>query len=216
MARSAILFLVDDGANPVAREVRLEIIPHRRNGVRLFGLVIGEELGEFLLQQVSLRLELGDKIEDFLQNLAQGEAAVRVDGPSQLVEVVIILGLLEHLAVHVVEHALPFAIGDGGGDGRVFPYGLAEPLEELAVDLHPPGADGLLFDRGEDVLAQVFITVPPNRPVITAITFAAPSALRQLQHFVVVELGLEVFTVGEEIEELERRFLRLLGIGKIS
>ncbi len=88
-------------------------------GFGLFGLEVGDELGELLLQQLVLGLEARDQAEDLLQDLAQGEAAVHGGGFAQFVEGVVLLGLVEDLAVHVVDDAVPLPGLDSAGDGLV-------------------------------------------------------------------------------------------------
>ncbi len=81
--------------------------------VGLVGLVVGDELGELLLQQLVLGLEARDEAEDLFQDLAQRQAAVHGGGFAQLVEGVVLLGLVEDLAVHVVDDAVPLPGLDG-------------------------------------------------------------------------------------------------------
>ena len=148
---------LDDVAHLVAGDVGLEVGLDGRDGLGLFGLGIGDELGELLFQQFVLGLEARDEAEDLLQDLAQGQAAVHGGGFAQLVEGVVLLGFVEDLAVHVVDDAVPLPCLDGGGDGLVLAHGVLEFLEEHAVDLHPLVADGLFLDRGEDVRAEVLV-----------------------------------------------------------
>ena len=77
------------------------------------GLVVGDELGELLFQQFVLGLEARDEAEDLFQDFAQGQAAVHGGGFAQLVEGVVLLGLVEDLAVHVVDDAVPLSGLDG-------------------------------------------------------------------------------------------------------
>ena len=132
--------------------------------VGLVGLVVGDELGELLFQQLVLGLEARDQAEDLLQDLAQGQAAVHGGGFAQLVEGVVLLGLVEDLAVHVVDDAVPLPGLDGRGDGVVLAHGVLELLEEHAVDLHALVADGLFLDRGEDVGAEVLVGAADRPP----------------------------------------------------
>ncbi len=125
--------------------------------VGLFGLVVGDELGELLFQQFVLGLEARDEAEDLLQDLAQRQAAVHGGGLAQLVEGVVLLGLVEDFAVDVVDDAVPLPGLDGCGDGLVLAHGVLELLEEHAVDLHALVADRLFLDRGEDVGAEVLV-----------------------------------------------------------
>jgi hypothetical protein len=83
---------------------------------------------------------------------------------------------------------------------------------EHAVDLHALQADGFLLDGGEDVFAQVFVGAAPapGRPPPPPVLRLAFAGLGQLEDLVVVEVLLEVFAVGEEVEELEGGLLRLL------
>ncbi len=96
----------------------------------------------------------------------------------------------------------------GGDDVGVLAHGVFEAREEHAVDLHAVVADGLFLDAGQDVGAQVLVVaVVSHRTVIAAVVGALHSGARQLQHFVVIELGLEVFAVGKKVEQLEGGFL---------
>ena len=131
----------------------------------LFGLVVGDELGEFLFQQFVLGLEARDEAEDLLQDLAQGQAAVHGGGFAQLVEGVVLLGLVEDLAVHVVDDPVPLAGFDSVGPMNSFSRTtFLEFLEEHAVDLHPLGADWLFLDRREDVRAEMLVGCHPQPP----------------------------------------------------
>ena len=101
------LRFVDDVADLVAGDVGLEVGLDRRDGLGFFGLVVGDELGELLLQQLILGFEARDEAEDLFQNLAQRQAAIHGGGFAQLVESVVLVGLVEDLAVHVVDDAVP-------------------------------------------------------------------------------------------------------------
>ena len=90
--------------------------------VGLFGLVVGDELGELLFQQFVLGLEARDEAEDLLQDLAQGQPAVDGGGFAELVEGVVLLGLVEDLAVHVVDDAVPLPGLDGCRDDLVLAH----------------------------------------------------------------------------------------------
>ena len=64
---------------------------------------------------------------------------------------------------------------------------------------------------GEDVGAEVLVgAADDHRAGAAAVLAALALGPGELQHFVVVELLLEVFAVGEEVEELEGGLLRLL------
>jgi len=95
------------------RDVSLEVGLDGRDGGSFFGLVVGDELGELLFQQLILGLEARDEAEDLLQDLTQRQAAVHGSSFAQLVEGVVLLGLVEDLAVHVVDHAVPLSGLDG-------------------------------------------------------------------------------------------------------
>src|SRR6266851_1672175 len=79
------------------------------DGGGLFRLVVGDELGELLFQQLILGLEARDEAEDLLEDLAQRQAAIRSGGFAQLVEGVVFLGLVEDLTVYVIDHAVPLS-----------------------------------------------------------------------------------------------------------
>ena len=113
VARSVKCSALDDVAHLVAGDVGLEVGLDGRDGLGLFGLGVGDELGELLFQQFVLGLEARDEAEDLLQDLAQGQAAVHGGGFAQLVEGVVLLGLVEDLAVHVVDDAIPLPGLDG-------------------------------------------------------------------------------------------------------
>src|ERR1035437_1823523 len=53
----------DDVADPAAGDVGLEVGLDGRDGGRLFGLAVGDELGELLFQQLVLGLEARDEAE---------------------------------------------------------------------------------------------------------------------------------------------------------
>jgi hypothetical protein len=63
--------------------------------LKLVGLAVGDELGELFFQQFVLGLEARDQAEDLFQDLAQGQAAVHGGGAAQLVEGVVLVGLVE-------------------------------------------------------------------------------------------------------------------------
>src|SRR5712691_898452 len=204
------LTALDEMAYLVAGDVGLEEGLDGRDGLGLLGLGIGDELGELLFQQFVLRLEARDQAEDLFEDFAQGQAAVHGGGFAQLVEGVILLGFVEDLAVHVVDDAIPLPGLDGCGDGLVLAHGVLEFLEEHAVDLHALVADGLFPDRGNDILAQVLVGAADHyRSCAAAVIAALALGPRELQHLVVVELLLEVFAIGEEVEQLEGGLLRL-------
>src|SRR5437016_2395599 len=92
------LAALDDMAYLVAGDVGLEEGLDGRDGLGLFGLGIGDELGELLFQQFVLRLEARDQAEDLFEDFAQGQAAVHGGGFTQLVEGVVLLGFIEDLA----------------------------------------------------------------------------------------------------------------------
>src|ERR1017187_9250195 len=100
---------VDDVADAVAGDVGLEVGLDGGDGLGLFGLAVGDELGELLFEQLVLGLEAGNEAEDFFEDLAQGEAAVDGGSFAELVEGVVLLGFVEDLAVHVVDDAIPLA-----------------------------------------------------------------------------------------------------------
>ena len=137
---------LDDVAHLVAGEVSLEVGLDSGDGLGLFRFDIGDELGKFLFQQFVLGLKARDEAEDLLKNLAQRQAPIHGGGFAQLVEGVVLLGLVEDLAVDVVDHAIPLAGLDRFRDGLVLAHGILEFLEEHAVDFHPFVADGLLLD----------------------------------------------------------------------
>ena len=113
VARSVYCAALDDVAHEVAGHVGLEERLDGGDRLGLLGHVLGDELGELLLQQLVLALEVGDEAEDLLQDLAQGDATVDAGGLAQLLQRVVLLGLVEDLAVHVVDDAVPLAGLDG-------------------------------------------------------------------------------------------------------
>ena len=96
-----VLAALDDVTHAVAGHVGLEEGLDGGDRLRLLGHVLGDELGELLFQQLVLALEGGNQAEDLLQDLAQGDATVDGGGPAQLLQRVVLLGLVEDLAVHV-------------------------------------------------------------------------------------------------------------------
>ena len=89
----------------------------------------------------------------FSKDFAQGQAAVHGGGFAQLVEIVVLLGLVEDLAIHVVDDAIPLPGLDGFRDGLVLAHGVFKFLEEHPVDLHALEADGLLLDQWQGMSA---------------------------------------------------------------
>ena len=94
----------------------------RGDGLGFLGLVVGDELGELLFQQLVLGLEARDEAEDLLEDFAERQAAIHGGGLAELVEGVVLLGLVEDLAVHVVDDAVPLPGLDAGGDGVVLAH----------------------------------------------------------------------------------------------
>ena len=176
------------------------------------GLVVGDELGELLFQQFILGLEARDEAEDLFQDLTQRQTAIHGGGFAQLVEGVVLLGLVENLAIDIVDDAIPLPGLDGFSDGFVLAHGVLKFLEEHAVDLHALEANGLLLDRGRGCPRRDARRCRRRLPDLVAVRLLGPLPLRrgELQHFIVVELLLEIFAVGKEIEELEGGLLRLL------
>jgi hypothetical protein len=151
------LAMVDDVAHAAAGDVGLEVVLDRRDGRWRLGHAVGDELGELLFEQFVLGLEARDEAEDLFQNLAQGEAAVHGGGLAQLVEGVVLLGLVEDLAVDVVDHAVPLAGLDGGGDEVGFSRTVSSKLRRTCGRSSCPRADGLLLDVARDVGAEVLV-----------------------------------------------------------
>ncbi len=202
--------MINDVAHAPAGDVGLEVVLDRRDGRRRLGHVVSNELGELLFQQLVLALEARDEAEDLLQDLAQGDAPVHGGGFAQLVEVVVLLGLVEDLAVDVVDDPVPLAGLNRSDDDRVFAHGLLKALKEHPVYFHTFVADGLFLHRGENVGAEVLVgALVHDRPGAAAFVARLARWARELQHLVVVELGLEVLAVGEEVEELEGGLVRL-------
>ena len=78
------------------------------------GFMVGHELGELVLEQLVPGLELGDEVEDLLQDLAQGQATVHVHRScAAFRQRVVLLGLVENLAVYVVDGPVPLSGLDG-------------------------------------------------------------------------------------------------------
>ena len=202
--------VLDDVANLITGRICFEKGLDGRDGLELFGFVVGDKLGEFLFQQLVLGFEARDEAEDFFQNLAQGKASVHGGGLAQLGQSVVLLGLVEDLAVDVVDDLVPPALLHGRRDGFVVPHGIGESVEVHTVDLHPLMSDELYLHCGEDVAAQMFVGAGiDNRRLVASFFTRFFSQLRQFHYFVVVELGLEVLAVAEEIEELEGSLLRV-------
>ena len=118
------------------------------DGAGAVGLVVGDELGEFFFQQFVFGLEAGYQVEDLFQDFAQGEASVNGGGLPQLLQGVVVLGLVEHLAVYVVQDRIPVSGFDGLLDGDVGAHSVCEAVEQHTVNLHALRADGFLPDGG--------------------------------------------------------------------
>lgn len=202
---------LDDAAYGIAGGIRLEVGLDGRDGGGLFRLDIGDELRELLFQQFILGFEARDEAEDFLQDLAQGDTTIHGGGFAQLVEGVILIGLIENFTVHVVDHAVPLSGLDGGSDGIIRADDVFELLEEHAVDFHTVKANHLFLDHREDIRAEMLVSAAHDHrafafPFTTTLSFGR----REFQHLVIVELLLEIFAVGKEVEKLEGRFCRVL------
>src|SRR3990167_2749593 len=168
-----IVLALDDVAHAAAGDVGLEVGLYGRDGRGLFGLGVGDELGELLFQQFILGLEARDEAEDFFQDFAQRQAPIYGGGFAQLVEGVVLLGLVEDLTIDIVDDAIPLPDFDALGDEIVFPHGVFKPLEEHAVDFHAFSCDLLNTQRGDDVAAEVFVGATDHYGAGTAAILAA-------------------------------------------
>ncbi len=198
-------FRLDDVPDLAVGDVGFEEIFERREVFRFLGFVIGDEFRELFFEQLVLRLEARDEAEDFFEDFAQAEAAVHGDGAAKLVEGVEFGRLVEDFAVHVVDDAIPLARLHCLGDEVVFPDRFLEAIEEHPVDLHAVETDGLYLDGGNDVVAEMLVAARARRRrVAGAAALATRRGLRQGDDLIVIEFFLEVFAVGEEIEEFVR------------
>ena len=100
---------VDDVANLVTGGVGLEVGLQRWNGLGLVGLVVGDELGELLFEQVVLRFEAWDEAGNLFEDFAETKTVVHGGGFSELIEVVELVWFFEELLVYVVDDAVPLA-----------------------------------------------------------------------------------------------------------
>ena len=90
-------------------------------------------------------------------------------------------------------------------------HGVLELLVEHAIDLHALEADCFHLDRGEDVFAEVLVGAAGDDHSTASTGFTALAfRFRELDDLIVVVVFLEVFAVGEEVEELVGGLLRLL------
>jgi len=186
-----------------------------RDGGRLGWFLVRDELGELFLKQFVLGLEAGDEAEDSLQYLPQAQAAVHCRGLAQLLNGVVLLGLVEHLLVHDLKYAVPLAGFNGLSYLLVIAHGVLELIEEHPVNLHPGDADGLFLHRADDIGAEV-VEDADERCAVTLTGLACFCRLPRLGQFddlVVVILFLEVLAVGKEVEQLEGGLLGLLDPG---
>ena len=125
-------------------------------------------------------------------------------------DVEVVLRPIEHLAVYVVDSAVPLS---GLHERLEFPMLVAlnrirEPIEEHPVDLHPFRPYLLFLDRRDLILTEVVVDESYARIIArAALDVALERYARQYDLLVVVELGLEVVAVAEEVEELEGRLL---------
>src|SRR6185437_13192540 len=197
---------VDAVAQLVADNVGLEEISDGRHGGGFIRLAVGHEFGELLFQQLILRLEAWDQAEDLFQYLAQADATIHCRCPAQFFERVVLLRFVENFAVDIVNDAIPLPGFHRFGDGSVSAHGVFETIEEHAINLHAVFGDRLLTHRGDDVRAEMrILTARWWWRVATVATLVFWP--RKLQHLVVIELLLEVFAIGEEVEQLERGFV---------
>src|SRR2546426_317939 len=96
----------------------------------------------------------GDVVLDVFGN----ERAILLGhGFAELVEGVVLLGLIENLAVDVVDDTVPLSGLDRPRDGFVLAHRVLELLEEHPIYLHPLVPDGLFLDHRENVGAEVFV-----------------------------------------------------------
>ena len=70
------LLAIDDVADLVIGDVRLEVGLDGRDGLGFLGLVVGDELGELLFQQLILGFETGNEPEDFFKDLAKSQTPI--------------------------------------------------------------------------------------------------------------------------------------------
>ena len=196
--------ILNDVSGLAAGQIRLEVRPNRRDGLGLVGLVIGDEFGELLFEQLVPRLKTRNEVKNLLQYLAQGYAPIHSRGLAQLGEGVVLLGLVENFLIHIVDGAIPLARLDSLGNEVVFAHLVGKAVEEHPVNPHPLGADLLLLNRREEVVPQVLVLANIyNRPWVVPVPITSIAQPRQFQYFVVVELVLEVLAVAEEVEQLE-------------
>jgi len=197
---------LDDVAHLIAGDVGLEVGLERGNGLGFVGFVVGDELGELLFKEFILGFEARDETEDLFENLAQGETTVHVGGLTEFFEGVELGRFGEDFLVHVVDDTVPVAGLDAGGDEVVFLNPSLEPLVEHAVDLHAAFADLFLFDGGKNVGTEMFVAGDGGflwRLAAGGRFDGRGLGFRELQDLVVIEVLLEEFAVGEEVEELE-------------
>ena len=177
--------------------------------------MVGDELGELLFQQLVFRLEARNEVKDFFQNLPKAQTAVHGGSFAQLVKGVILLGFIKDLTVDVVDDTVPLPGFDSFGNGLILPHGLRKPVEKHAVNLHPFGADGFFTDIRQIVSALIFVGEREYQRRHRGVPVAAvsPRDPRQRQDFIIIELGLEVFAITEEVEELESRLVPFCDFG---
>ena len=130
------LSLVYDVAQVAVGGVCLEVVLDGDDGSGPIRLVVGDELGELLLQKFVFGLEARYEIEDLFQDFAEGQATVNRRGLSQLVEGVVVLGLVEDLPVYVVNDEVPVAGFHSVLYDVVRPNGVGEAVEQHTVYLH--------------------------------------------------------------------------------
>jgi hypothetical protein len=103
----------------------------------------------------------------------------------------------------VDDDAVPLTDRDTGGDDVVFAQAIFEFLVEHPFDFHAVVADGVLFERGENITTELVVVSAAAVSIATDFV-AIGCRLRKFADFVVFGFLFEAFAVGEKVEKLKR------------
>jgi hypothetical protein len=101
------------------------------------------------------------------------------------------------------DDAVPLTGRDTGSNDVVFAHAIFEFLVEYTIDFHAVVADGVLFERGENITAELVVVSAAAVSIATDFV-AIGYRLRKFADFVVFGFLFEAFAVGEKVEKLKR------------
>jgi hypothetical protein len=101
------------------------------------------------------------------------------------------------------DDAVPLTDRDTGSNDVVFAQAIFEFLVEHSFDFHAVVADGVIFERGENITAELVVVSAAAVSIATDFV-AIACQLRKFADFVVFGFLFEAFAVGEKVKKLKR------------